>query len=70
MPIEKAQKADLIIFTGTSEADRTPGHVGIVISEPTEPLTFVHASSNGGVKVSKVDSTGYARRFLQVRRVL
>jgi cell wall-associated NlpC family hydrolase len=69
LPIEKAHKADLVIFTGTNEADRTPGHVGIVISNPSEPLAFVHASSNGGVKVSKVDSTGYARRFLQVRRI-
>ncbi len=70
LPLEKARKADLLIFTGTNEADRTPGHVGIVISNPSEPLTFVHASSNGGVKISKVDSTGYARRFLQVRRLL
>ena len=66
----EAQKADIIIFTGTQPTDRSPGHVGIVISNSKEPVTFIHASSNGGVKVSTVDSTGYKPRFLQVRRVL
>lgn len=70
IPRELAQKADIVIFTGTNKKDRTPGHVGIVISNPHQPLEFVHSSSNGGVKISKVDSTGYAGRFLQVRRVL
>ena len=70
---EEARKGDLIVFTGTNVNDRTPGHVGVIITERGEPIEFVHASSatrQGGVKVSKVDSTGYARRFLQVRRVL
>jgi cell wall-associated NlpC family hydrolase len=73
IPKEDARKGDLIVFTGTDENDRTPGHVGVIITEKGEPIEFVHASSatrQGGVKVSKVDSTGYARRFLQVRRVL
>lgn len=67
--VERAQKADIVIFTGTSLTDRTPGHVGIVISNPEEPIQFVHSSSNGGVKVSAIDSTGYKQRFLQVRRL-
>jgi cell wall-associated NlpC family hydrolase len=73
VPLSEARKGDLIVFTGTQEGDTTPGHVGVVITEPGQPVEFVHASSstrNGGVKVSKVDSTGYERRFLQVRRVL
>ncbi len=70
VPQGKAQTGDLVIFTGTNAAIREPGHVGIVISSPGEPIEFVHASSNGGVKVSQVEGTGYDRRFLQVRRIL
>lgn len=66
----KARRGDILIFTGTNSSIRKPGHVGIVISKIGEPLEFVHASSNGGVKVSKVPGTNYQRRFLEVRRVL
>lgn len=67
---EKARKGDLIVFTGTNPAIRKPGHVGIIISDPGEPISFVHSSSVGGVKISEVESTGYERRFMEVRRVL
>lgn len=67
---EKARKGDLIVFTGTNSAIRKPGHVGIIISGPGEPISFVHSSSVGGVKISEVENTGYERRFLEVRRVL
>jgi hypothetical protein len=73
VPITEARKGDLIVFTGTQAGDTTPGHVGVVITDAGQPVEFVHSSSstrNGGVKISKVDSTGYERRFLQVRRVL
>jgi cell wall-associated NlpC family hydrolase len=72
IPVTKAEAApgDLVIFTGTNENDRTPGHVGIVISEPGDTISFVHSSSNGGVKISKVQGTRYDVRFLEVRRVL
>ncbi|MBJ6118016.1 C40 family peptidase [Pontibacter sp. BT310] len=67
---EEAAPGDLVIFTGTNENERTPGHVGIVISEPGDTISFVHSSSNGGVKISKVQGTRYDVRFLEVRRVL
>lgn len=72
IPVTKGEAApgDLVIFTGTDENDRTPGHVGIVISEPGDTISFVHSSSNGGVKISKVQGTRYDIRFLEVRRVL
>lgn len=71
-PVTKfaAAPGDLVIFTGTNENVREPGHVGIVISEPGDTITFVHSSSNGGVKISKVQGTRYDVRFLEVRRVL
>jgi len=67
---EDAKVGDLVIFTGTNLDVREPGHVGIVISSPGDTIEFVHASSNGGVKVSKVEGTRYDLRFLQVRRIL
>lgn len=66
----EARPGDLIIFTGTDPQKREPGHVGIVISEPGDTISFVHSSSNGGVKVSQVEGTGYEVRFMGVRRVL
>lgn len=72
VPVAKhaAAPGDLVIFTGTDETKREPGHVGIVISEPGDTITFVHSSSNGGVKISKVQGTRYNDRFLEVRRIL
>ncbi|MBF9254689.1 C40 family peptidase [Pontibacter sp. 172403-2] len=67
---QQAQPGDLVIFTGTQPSIREPGHVGIVISEPGDTISFVHASSNGGVKVSQVEGSRYNLRFLEVRRIL
>jgi len=67
----ESRKGDIVIFTGTNAADRSPGHVGIVISKAGDAvIRFVHASSNGGVKISQVEGTNYERRFLEIRRVL
>jgi peptidoglycan DL-endopeptidase CwlO len=72
VPMEEAQKGDLLIFTGTHINIRKPGHVGIVISNKGEPIQFIHSSSGPahGVTISAVNGTKYALRLLQVRRVL
>lgn len=67
---EEARPGDLVVFTGTNPAVREPGHVGIVISQPGDTISFVHSSSNGGVKISQVEGTGYDTRFLGVRRLM
>jgi hypothetical protein len=67
---EEARKGDLVIFTGTNLSIREPGHVGIVISTPGDTLEFVHSSSNGGVKISKLEGTRYDKRLLQIRRIM
>ncbi|MBD1395932.1 C40 family peptidase [Pontibacter sp. JH31] len=67
---EDARPGDLVIFTGTNLNVREPGHVGIVISEPGDTISFVHSSSNGGVKISQVEGTRYNDRLLGIRRVL
>jgi cell wall-associated NlpC family hydrolase len=68
--LSEVKKGDLLIFTGPGARDRSPGHVGVVITEKSESPKFVHSSSVGGVKISKVAGTGYQKRFLQARRVL
>ncbi|KAA3438446.1 C40 family peptidase [Rufibacter hautae] len=70
VPVQEAKKGDLVIFTGTDLKDRTPGHVGIVITNPPKAVQFVHSSSNGGVKVSELEGTLYQDRFLDIRRVI
>jgi cell wall-associated NlpC family hydrolase len=70
IPLAEVRKGDLLIFTGTDSLVRSPGHVGVVITEAGESPAFVHSSSVGGVKISKVAGTGYQKRFLQARRVL
>lgn len=70
VPRHQAEPGDLVIFTGTNPKVRKPGHVGIVISQPGDTIEFVHSSSVGGVKVSKIEGSRYDLRFLQIRRVL
>ncbi|MCB2410090.1 C40 family peptidase [Hymenobacter lucidus] len=70
---EQARRGDMVIFTGTAKTATTPGHAGIIISEPGEPLRFIHSSSarrESGVKISQVEGTDYERRFMGIRRVL
>jgi cell wall-associated NlpC family hydrolase len=74
-PIPRSQAApgDLVIFTGTAATSAEPGHAGIIISKPGEPIRFIHSSSarrESGVKISAVNDTDYERRFMGVRRVL
>lgn len=70
VPLAEVRKGDLLLFTGPGRLDGKPGHVGVVITEKGQSPAFVHSSSVGGVKISKVKGTGYQKRFLQARRVL
>ncbi|WP_167852212.1 C40 family peptidase [Hymenobacter elongatus] len=73
IPREQARKGDMVIFTGTATTSATPGHAGIVISDPGQPIRFIHSSSarkESGVKISSVEKTDYERRFMGIRRVL
>lgn len=72
VPVEEAREGDLIVFTGTDHTIKTPGHVGIVVENSDDKLTFIHSSSskkNNGIVVTELNEY-YKRRFLQVRRVI
>jgi cell wall-associated NlpC family hydrolase len=71
IPLENADRGDLIFFTGTAEDDPDIGHVGIVITSKGQPLEFIHSSSatkESGVKISTLTSK-YKQRFVRVKRV-
>ena len=70
---DSAKPGDIIVFTGTNHKNRFPGHVGIILSQPGESITFIHSSSSkkkSGVKISSyADSPGYKIRFIKIARL-
>lgn len=69
--IKDAKFGDLILFTGTrSHNYHSAGHIGIVISQPGEPLVFIHSTSgdeNGVTETALNDR--YQRRYIKTIRV-
>lgn len=65
----EARKGDLIFFKGRSSKSIV-GHVGIVISEIGDKLTFIHASVSKGITIDSIDLKYYKDRFLFVKRIL
>ena len=71
--LEECCKGDVMVFRGTHAHDKSPGHVGIVISEKGEPVRFIHSSSSKahwGVVITEYAKSAYPKRFLKVVRVL
>ena len=68
-----AQKGDLIFFQGTDLSDPKVGHVGLIISEKGEPISFIHSSSNkknNGIIITGLNERSYRKRFVKIKRVL
>ena len=65
--IEKAQKGDLIFFK--TRGGRQINHVGMVVEAIDGDVKFIHAS-NSGVMISSIKESYYAKRVVQVNRVL
>ena len=65
------RRGDLVFFT-SSRSGHNVGHVGIVVdvNPDTGTFSFIHASTQYGVIVSRSDEGYYARRYVGVRRVL
>jgi cell wall-associated NlpC family hydrolase len=73
VPIAQARKGDIIVFRGTHANDKSAGHVGIVITNPGEPLQFIHSSSSEnhkGVVITDYTNSAYPKRFIKIVRVL
>ncbi len=70
--LSEARKGDVIVFRGTRRGEERAGHVGIVISNPGEPLRFIHASSSkkhAGVVITDYEASAYPQRFIRICRV-
>ena len=72
MPITRndLQRGDLVFFT-SPRSGKGVGHVGIVVDvDPlTDTFSFIHASTNNGVTVSRSTDGYYSRRYIGARRV-
>jgi cell wall-associated NlpC family hydrolase len=66
------KKGDVILFLGSSDRSKV-GHVGIIVSEPDQPLQFIHSSSSKkhwGVVVTDFEQNAtYQERFVEIRRI-
>ncbi len=68
---EDAKPGDIIVFTGTTNFNKSqPGHVGIVY-KTDNPLQFIHSTSGKayGVTIMPLEK-GYVKRFIKIVRVI
>ncbi len=63
----QAQKGDLIFF---ATRGRGVSHVGMITEVAEDEIKFIHSSTSAGVIISSVKEPYYARRFVQINRVL
>lgn len=70
IPLAESKKGDLILFTGTDSTERTIGHMGIVLTNDSGRVTFIHSSSGKahGVTISPLDKY-YQGRFVKTIRL-
>jgi lipoprotein Spr len=67
--LKDAQFGDLILFTGT-HGSRRAGHIGIVVSQPGEPVKFIHSTSGAANGVTETDMNDYYMgRFIKTIRL-
>ena len=67
---QNAQKGDVIIFTGSDASQRKGGHVGLVLENKNNEISFIHGSTSKGVVINKLSDSYYAKRFLKIVRVI
>lgn len=65
---KQAQKGDLIFFA--TNRKRTISHVGMITDVTDSEIKFIHSSTSSGVITSSLNEPYYAKRFVQINRVL
>jgi len=71
IPLKKSKPGDLILFTGTDSTERIIGHMGIVVNNKGDELSFIHSTSGKahGVTITKLNDY-YMGRFVKVVRII
>ena len=64
----QAQKGDLIFFTTNGRG--SINHVGMITEIIGDEIKFIHSSVQSGVVISSTKEPYYAKRFIQINRVL
>lgn len=66
IPFQRAERGDLILFTGTDSVSNEVGHMGIITGN-TDSLRFIHSSSGkaNGVTITALNDY-YKQRFVKV----
>ncbi|HYK55546.1 MAG TPA: C40 family peptidase [Flavisolibacter sp.] len=69
IPVARAKRGDIILFTGTDSTERFVGHMGIVVSN-SDTLRFIHSTSGKamGVTITPLNKY-YLGRFVKTIRV-
>ena len=68
--LQDAKTGDLVLFTGTDSTDRTVGHMGIIIAQPTGPPHFIHSTSGKAYGVTTTPlNTYYMGRYMKTIRI-
>jgi LysM repeat protein len=65
---DQAQKGDLIFFTTNGRG--SINHVGMITEIIGDEIKFIHSSVQSGVVISSTKEPYYAKRFIQINRVL
>ena len=70
IPLAKAKRGDVILFTGTDTTGWQVGHLGIVTENENQNFKFIHSSSGRsvGVIISNLGSY-YKTRFVKLVRI-
>ncbi|RZA01783.1 MAG: NlpC/P60 family protein [Sphingobacteriaceae bacterium] len=68
--LQDAKTGDLILFTGTDSTDRTVGHMGIIIAQPTGAPHFIHSTSGKAYGVTTTPLNAYYMgRYVKTLRI-
>ena len=71
IPLKKSKRGDLILFTGTDSTERFVGHMGIIVENNNNGISFIHSTSGKahGVTITKLNDY-YMGRFVKVVRII
>ncbi len=69
---DEIEPGDLLFWKGRNSGAARIGHVGMAVSRDpiTGVVTFIHASSSGGIQFNKTSEPYYSARYAGARRVL